>query len=147
MIDHPAAGWRIRAYVPEDALCCVRVFDGCFDEFAWRGARTPHVDPLLTALEESFAWVAEEPNAGIVGFLTMIPERGYVEHLFVDADWRLCGIGRGLLETARLVARRPLTLTVDAENRRAREAYAALGWSAVASGGRGARAWLRLVSP
>ncbi len=147
MIDHPAAGWRIRAYEPEDALCCVRVFDRCFRTFAWRGARTPHVDPLLSALEETLAWVAEEPRAGIVGFLTLFPEQRHVEHLFVEADWRLCGIGRGLLDTARHAAHGALTLTVDAHNRPARQAYAALGWSTVAMGGDGAGAWLRLVSP
>ena len=56
---------------------------------------------------------------------------GYVDHLFVDEDWRLCGVGRGLLEVARYEAARPLILDVDMQNVAARRAYEKLGWHVV----------------
>ncbi|MEM6627989.1 MAG: GNAT family N-acetyltransferase, partial [Pseudomonadota bacterium] len=41
---------------------------------------------------------------------------------------RFCGIGSGLLETARASANRPLELTVQDVNIRARRFYQRLGW-------------------
>ena len=54
---------------------------------------------MMSVLQNAFAsarvLVAEEASAGIIGFLTLNITTGYVDHLFVHADWRLCGVGRG----------------------------------------------------
>jgi len=72
----------------------------------------------------------------------------YIDHLFVDRDWRFCGVARGLLEVARQQATGPLSLDVDAENMGARRAYEALGWQVVAStSSTGKARQMRLVSP
>lgn len=142
-----AAGWSIRRFQQNDARPCIGIFRACLDAFAWRGP-AQDVRPLVASLVRFESWVAEEPNAGIVGFLTMDPLNAYIDHVFIHEDWRLCGIGGGLLETARQHAGQPLTLTVDRENRFARGAYEALGWEPTGeSGGRGRNAWLRLRSP
>ena len=78
------------------------------------------------------AYVAVEPQAGPVGFLTLIDRTTYVDHLFVHPEWRLCGIARGLLEVARQEVGESLTLDVDLKNESARAAYAALGWQEAA---------------
>lgn len=78
------------------------------------------------------AYVAAEAHAGPVGFLTLIDLTTYVDHLFVNPDWRLCGVARGLLETAREDIGESLTLDVDQKNAGARAAYAALGWQEAA---------------
>ena len=46
----------------------------------------------------------------------------------MDADWRLCGVGSGLLAVARDLARAPLSLDVDVQNEYAMRAYKAMGW-------------------
>ncbi|WP_291199771.1 GNAT family N-acetyltransferase [Hyphomonas sp.] len=103
---------------------------------------------LRRALSPQAAWVAEEPDAGIVGFLTLQPLQDYIDHLFVDTDWRFCGVARGLLEVARQGATGALSLDVDTENMGARRAYEALGWQVVAStGSTGKARQMRLVSP
>lgn len=116
----------------------MQIFRSCLKAFDWRPHST-NIRPLLFSLARFESWVAEEPNAGIVGFLTMEPVEAYVDHLFVDQDWRLCGVGRGLLQAARRRAGRPLTLTVDAENRFARGAYQALGFEPLETASDGRR--------
>ena len=66
---------------------------------------------------------------GLVGFLTLERSKAYVAHLFVDRDWRLCGVAAGLLDVARDLARSPLQLDVDIQNEAAFRAYKKLGWS------------------
>ncbi len=103
---------------------------------------------LRRALGPQNALVAEEPDAGIIGFLTLQMAQGYVDHMFVDRDWRFCGVARGLLEVARVHVNGTLSLDVDTENLGARRAYEALGWQVVASTTANGKArQMRLVSP
>lgn len=148
MYTHAGAGWHIRDYKTTDGQACMSIFMACLRKFPWRGAPRPYVARLIRALPGSRIWVAEEANAGIVGFLTLQPGEAYIDHLFVHEDWRFCGVGRGLLDVARAEAGRPLTLDVDTQNFGARKAYEALGWKIVASAGdSGGRSQIRLVSP
>ena len=89
--------------------------------------------------------MAEEPQAGVIGFLTMRPENAYVDHVFVHRDWRLCGVGRGLLDVAASRAGRRLSLDVDTQNVRARRAYEAMGWREMEHAGARKRDQIRLV--
>ena len=75
----------------------------------------------------------------MVGFLTLEQGKAYVPHVFVDGDWRFCGVGSGLLQVARNFVGRPLKLDVDIQNAAAIEAYTALGWREQAKVGRGSR--------
>lgn len=148
MLSHPAAGWSIRRLADRDRETCLDIFMACLGDFHWRGPHGRYTAPLMAALSRRTSWVAEEPRAGIVGFITLKPRLAYVDHLFVDVDWRLCGIGRGLLTVAREAAAKPLTLTVDVQNTAARRAYEALGWMPTGqAGGDGNSGWMRLVSP
>ncbi|MEL6244779.1 MAG: GNAT family N-acetyltransferase [Pseudomonadota bacterium] len=143
-----AAGWSIRRFEGVDAPACAMIFRSCLEAFAWRGRPQVYIGPLYESLRTAVSWVAEEPRAGVVGFLTLQPRAAYVDHVFVDEDWRFCGIGRGLLAEARAYAGWPLTLTVDAENQFARGAYEAMGWEPTGeTGGRGHSAWVRMRGP
>ena len=102
---------------------------------------------MFNSLPTARAWVAEEPQAGVVGFLTLRPDSGYVDHLFVAPDWRLCGVGRGLLHVGRDVMGEPLLLDVDAQNSPARKAYEALGWKDFARTGEAGNEQIRLIGP
>jgi GNAT superfamily N-acetyltransferase len=134
MYTHDAAGWSIRPFSQNDRAAVFHIFRRCLKEFPWRGDWRAYQPSLQASLMAPLAqkFVAEEPSAGVVGFITLQTQSAYVDHLFVDADWRLCGVGRGLLEVAREAAGRSLSLDVDEDNHRARDAYAALGWRMVA---------------
>ena len=148
MYIHAGAGWHIRNYETSDGQACMSIFMSCLRKFPWRGAPRPYVARLIRSLPGAKIWVAEEPNAGIIGFLTLQPHDAYIDHIFVHEDWRFCGVGRGLLEVAREEAGQPLTLDVDTQNFGARKAYEALGWHVAASAGEdSARSQIRLVSP
>lgn len=138
----------IRPLETADIPSCRDIFTDCLQGMPWRAAHRGQHLTLRRALESQPAWVAEEPNAGIIGFLTLQVPADYVDHLFVDEDWRLCGVARGLLEVARCEAEGPLSLDVDTDNLAARRAYEALGWQVVASTGGGSRGrQMRLVGP
>lgn len=114
----------------------------------WRIRNRGQYMILRRSLTPLNAWVAEEPDAGVIGFLTVQLPQDYIDHLFVDPDWRFCGVARGLLEVARQSASGALSLDVDTENMGARRAYEALGWEVVASTGSTSKArQMRLVSP
>ena len=148
MYMHAGAGWSIRPFVRSDRVACLRIFRDSLRAFPWRGDWQAYIPVLQNAFEHARVLVAEEPSAGLVGFLTLQPLTGYVDHLFVHEDWRLCGVGRGLLEVARAEADKPLTLDVDTQNTAARQAYEAMGWRVVADA-KPARPGqqVRLISP
>jgi GNAT superfamily N-acetyltransferase len=148
MYKHAGAGWSIRPFDAADGAACVSIFRDCLTTMPWRVRNRSQYMSLRRALSPQAAWVAEEPEAGIIGFLTLQVPQDYVDHLFVDPDWRFCGVARGLLEVARQSATGALSLDVDAENMGARRAYEALGWQVVANTTSSGKApQMRLVSP
>lgn len=147
MYTHRAAGWHIRRFQRSDYRPTLYLFRDCLEAFPWRGAPAPYLRQFFNTIPTAEKWVVEEPNAGVIGFLTMRPESAYVDHLFVHEDWRFCGVARGLLEVAREAAGRPLSLDVDTQNVNARKAYEALGWKVVAKAGGDASEQIRLVGP
>lgn len=148
MYRHAGAGWSIRPFTAADAGACLAIFRDCLTDMPWRIRNRGQYMILRRSLTPLNAWVAEEPDAGVIGFLTVQLPQDYVDHLFVDRDWRFCGVARGLLEVARQGATGALSLDVDAENLGARRAYEALGWEVVASTGSTSKArQMRLVSP
>lgn len=128
MYRHTGAGWIIRPFNRNDRIACLRIFSDCLRAFPWRGHWQAYLPVLQDAFVASRTLVADEPSAGVVGFVTVQVRNGYVDHLFVQEDWRLCGVGRGLLDVARSEAAKPLILDVDTQNMAARRAYEKMGW-------------------
>lgn len=104
------------------------LFRDCLSAFPWRGKELEETIRLRHALSLSDCLVAHEVSAGLVGFLILERKKSYVSHLFVHSDWRLCGVGSGLLDVARDLARSPLQLDCDTQNETAMRAYKAMGW-------------------
>lgn len=145
---HPGAGWSIRKGRGRDLTAMLRIFRDCLTRFPWRRNIQAQKRDLVQACSSHTVFVAEEPSAGLVGFMLVDLSNSYVSHLFVDPDWQLCGIGRGLLDIARGRVQGPLALDVDVENAAGRAAYAALGWQvAVSTRKNGKRTHIRLISP
>jgi GNAT superfamily N-acetyltransferase len=146
---HPAAGWLIRPNQAGDSVPIVSIFETCLKAFPWRGPSHTYRRQMIRDMIHHEILVAEVSEAGVVGFMIFDPNAGYVSHLFVEADWRFCGIGGELLTLAREASDAPLTLDVDTLNTGAQAAYAALGWRETVSpnasnipGGQ-----IRLISP
>ncbi|MEQ8557364.1 MAG: GNAT family N-acetyltransferase [Henriciella sp.] len=127
-MSHRAAGWKIRLRMQSDNSGIETVFRDCLTAFPWRGQQTEEIIRLRHAISLSDCLVAHELSAGLIGFLVLERKKAYVSHLFVNPDWRLCGVGSGLLGVARDMARAPLQLDVDTQNETAVRAYKAMGW-------------------
>ena len=128
LMSHLSAGWRIRLRRKPDNPDMETIFRNCLTAFPWRGQETEEVIRLRHAISVSISLVAYEANAGLVGFLVLEKPKAYVSHLFIDDDWRFCGLASGLLSVARDLARAPLQLDVDVQNEGAMRAYKAMGW-------------------
>ncbi len=146
---HDSAGWSIRRWSLADSKPVLRIFDDCLAEFPWRTDKAAYRRDLVRACASHSIFIAEEPSAGVVGFMLADLAEGYVPYLFIDIDWRLCGIGTGFLALARRLCGKPLTLDCDAGNTAALAAYEALGWQVAvgAPGRKGRFRQIRLVSP
>ena len=147
LLSHPGAGWSIRRAKSGDRLDVEAIFRRCLGDFAWRNSPSVEIARMRQTLLAADLFVAEVPQRGVVGFISLETHNAYVPHLFVEADWRLCGVGQGLLEVARDIAGRPLQLDVDIQNKRARAAYARMGWTVVAPAGGRRGEQIRLIGP
>lgn len=127
-MTHRAAGWNIRLRLTPDDAGIEAVFRDCLHDFPWRRTHDDEVIRLRQALVANHCLVAHERQAGVIGFLALERGKAYVSHLFVHRMWRLCGVGSGLLQVARDMARSPLQLDVDTQNEWALAAYRAMGW-------------------
>ncbi len=128
LMTHPGAGWRIRSYQGVDHVQLEALFLDCLEDFPWRAKPADEIIRLRQTMKSSLCLVADEEQAGLVGFLTLERDKAYVPHLFVHRDWRFCGVASGLLDVARDLARASLQLDVDIQNDSALRAYKALGW-------------------
>lgn len=148
MLEHEAAGWKIRAHTRDDAAAIERVFRETFVEFPWRESRKERdVERVRYLLQTSTVMVAEEDQAGVVAFLILQAEAAYVSHIFVQQDWRFCGIAGGLLQVGRSISGQRLRLDVDVDNEQAISAYTSLGWKETVDHGRPGVGQVRLIGP
>ena len=147
LYEHPGGGWSIRPMRKMDLAPVQALFLNCLKDFDWRGPAQDELIRLRRTFLASEQFVAVEPRAGLIGFITLEEHNAYIPHLFVDADWRLAGVGRGLLDVAREACGRPLTLDVDRPNIAALKAYEAMGWKVSAPAGNTRRNQIRLVGP
>lgn len=67
-------------------------------------------------------WIAEVENK-MVGFVIVIVDRQWIDQLFVDVDYQSQGIGAVLLNQAKAICPKKLTLSTLQENTRARSFY------------------------
>ena len=145
---HPNSGWIIRHFQPTDFQAVKSVFLDCLSDIP--GPRHPrrYYAQLTRALCSSTVLVAEEANAGIVGFMVVDETQSYVSHLFVTKNWRCCGIGGAFLTLGREMCGGQIFLDVDSENKPARAAYEAMGWNvAIPQSPRQRQQTIRLISP
>jgi ribosomal protein S18 acetylase RimI-like enzyme len=147
-LHHKGAGWTIRNWEPDDSQAIMNLFTDCLKDFPWRGDPLTYQRQLMLDAVRCPVFVAVEPKAGLIGFMIVDLSAGYISHLFVDRNWRLCGIGRDMLALAKRNGRAQLKLDVDVQNKAARAAYEKLGWQVLvdAKPPRGDQQ-IRMISP
>lgn len=144
---HIGAGWTIRPHSREDREGISHVHRICLKDFPYSLSARQDPDALEYALRYTTALVAEEPTAGVIGFIILNTENAFVSHLFVLPDWRFCGVGSGLLDVARVLTTKPLRQELDARNAQGRSALSAMGWTELVAQP-GTPDWqIRLIAP
>jgi len=149
--SHPGAGWSIRKWQRTDYPKVELIFRDCLAEFSWRGPDRVEVQRMRRTLISADVYVAVEPAAGLIGCMSFEPINAYIPHLFVDSDWRFCGVASAFLNLARERANAPIELDVDCLNEKAIAFYRAQGWTIRAPADRKSgvirRGQIRLISP
>lgn len=145
--SHRSAGWEIRPHSREDRAGIASVYRDCVNEYPWQLTSQDGSDLLEYALCYTSCIVAEEAQAGIIGFMIFNSETGFVSHICVHPDWRFCGIGSGLHDVGKVLSTRPLQQQIDLRNRLGRAACAAMGWTELPPEDENSGWQIRLISP
>lgn len=123
----------VRRAGPTDAASVAEVYLASFHA-ALPTVRLVHTDDQVrrwirdVVIPDTEAWVAVDGHE-IVGMLSLRP--GWVDHLYVAPDRRGDGIGRRLLDLAKLRSGGPLDLWTFQVNKQARRFYEANGFVAL----------------
>ncbi len=124
----------IRPYQPADLEAIVRLwYDTWHETFPHLQHPHPYAAWKNRFHQELAArasiWVAEWDDL-VVGFMAAITAEGYLDQLFVDRRYHNRGIGKALLERAKLLCPDGLTLYTLRENEQARAFYERNGFVA-----------------
>src|SRR5262249_10547797 len=138
-------GLEVRRARPEEIEACADLYVRVLREtFTWIPAERHSREDFLRAAREEVVWVAVD-GAEIVGLAAVYAPQNFLHSLYVDRRGR--GVGKALLDHVRAQASGPVSLKVQAPNRRAQLFYAREGFACVEHGqdiGSDV-AWLRLV--
>jgi GNAT superfamily N-acetyltransferase len=139
------AGLEIRRARPEEIPACADLYLRVLREtFTWIPPERHHRADFLRAAREEEIYVAFE-DVRLVGLAAFYRPQNFLHSLYVDRRGR--GVGKALLDHISAVADGPVSLKVQAPNRRAQRFYAREGFTCVERGQDSGSdvAWLRLV--
>jgi GNAT superfamily N-acetyltransferase len=139
------AGLEIRRARPEEIPACADLYLRVLREtFTWIPPERHHRADFLRAAREEEIYVAFE-DARLVGLAAFYRPQNFLHSLYVDRRGR--GVGKALLDHISAVADGPVSLKVQAPNRRAQHFYAREGFTCIERGQDPGSdvAWLRMV--
>jgi len=139
------AGLEVRRARPEEIPACAELYLQVLrDTFTWQPAERHHREDFLRAARDEEVYVAVEDGA-ILGLAAFYRPQNFLHSLYVGQRGR--GVGKALLDHVMAVASGPVSLKVQAPNRRAQRFYAREGFTCVERGRDAGSdvAWLRLV--
>lgn len=144
MQTHNGAGWQIRLYdageevaepsssprkITPDHILELYV-ESLLTDPLWDHSKDATLEAVVK-LSKATTFIAEEPKAGLIGFAAMTDDVvPHINQIYVLPDWRFCGVGSSLLETARNSTDSCVTLHVHAGNASLIGALKRLGWIA-----------------
>ena len=140
-------GLEVRRARPEEIPACADLYVRVLREtFTWIPPERHRREDFLRAAREEEVYVAVEGGA-ILGLAAVYRPQNFLHSLYVGQRGR--GVGKALLDHVMAVASGPVSLKVQAPNRRAQRFYAREGFTCVERGRDPGSdvAWLRLVRP
>ena len=136
---------EVRRARPEEIGACADLYVRVLSEtFTWLPPERHRREDFLRAAVDEEVYVAVEAGR-IVGLAGFFPPQNFLHSLYVDSRGR--GVGKALLDHVTARAEGPLSLKVQAPNRRAQAFYRREGFRCVEAGrdpGSDVE-WLRLV--
>ncbi|MDB5475313.1 MAG: acetyltransferase [Phenylobacterium sp.] len=139
------AGYQVRRARPEELPACADLYLRVLrDTFTWQAPERHHREDFLRAAREEEVYVAVE-DSEILGLAAFYRPQNFLHSLYVARRGR--GVGKALLDQVLAAATGPVSLKVQAPNRRAQHFYAREGFCCVERGQDAGSdvAWLRLV--
>jgi N-acetylglutamate synthase-like GNAT family acetyltransferase len=140
-----SGGLQIRRARPEEIPACADLYLRVLREtFVWIPPERHHRADFLRAAREEEIYVALE-GGEILGLAAFYRPQNFLHSLYVAPRGR--GVGKALLDHISATADGPVSLKVQAPNRRAQHFYAREGFTCVERGKDPGSdvAWLRLV--
>jgi GNAT superfamily N-acetyltransferase len=139
------AGLTIRRARPEELEACADLYVRVLREtFTWLPPEHHRREDFLSSAREEEVYVAVE-NGDIIGLAAVYRPQNFLHSLYVEGRGK--GTGKALLDHVLSLSPQPLSLKVQAPNRRAQQFYAREGFVCVERGQDFGSdvAWLRLV--
>ncbi|HEV2532707.1 GNAT family N-acetyltransferase [Phenylobacterium sp.] len=136
---------EVRRARPEELAACADLYVRVLrDTFTWQPPERHHREDFLRAARDEEIYVAVEGEE-ILGLAAFFRPQNFLHSLYVGPRGK--GVGKALLDRICAEASGPVSLKVQAPNRRAQRFYAREGFSCVERGrDPGSEvAWLRLV--
>jgi GNAT superfamily N-acetyltransferase len=140
-----SAGLEVRRARPEELPACADLYLRVLrDTFTWQPPERHHREDFLRAAREEEIYVAVR-DGEILGLAAFYRPQNFLHSLYVTRRGQR--IGKALLDHVVAVADGPVSLKVQAPNRRAQHFYAREGFTCVERGQDPGSdvAWLRLV--
>jgi ribosomal protein S18 acetylase RimI-like enzyme len=141
------SGLEIRQARPHELEACADLYVRVLREtFTWLPPERHRAEEFFRGVRQEEVYVAVE-DGRILGIAGFYRPQAFLHSLYVEDRGR--GIGKALLDYVSAVAGEPVSLKVQAPNRRAQAFYAREGFVCVESGrDPGSDVdWLRLVRP
>lgn len=132
---------------PEELEPCADLYVRVLREtFTWLPTERHRRDEFLHAARDEEVYVALEDGA-LVGVAGFYPPQNFLHSLYVERRGK--GVGKALLDHVSAIADGPVSLKVQAPNRRAQRFYIREGFTCVERGRDPGSdvSWLRLVRP
>lgn len=140
-----SGGLDVRRARPEELPACADLYLRVLRQtFTWIPPERHRREDFLRAAREEEVYVAVE-DGEIVGLAAFYRPQNFLHSLYVDRRGE--GVGKALLDHVSALADGPVSLKVQAPNRRAQRFYAREGFACVERGRDPGSdiAWLRLV--
>lgn len=125
---------QVRRATEADWVDVTRIFTTVISSAQWLPEAARAETDFAAASEGEEIWVAERPEGGVCGFISVWRPQSFIHHLYVDPRFQRQGVGTALLASLADWLPEPWTLKCVAANSLALAFYSARGWKPIETG-------------